>query len=109
MDNRDNDSFTPDPALAGAIDKCVGKLSQEDKAAFQSPGDIMRKLQGMDEANSGNTSARTLRTRIGATLKLIKRLITSVGPYVQYTPHLSIAIGGFNYILLVRSTITGDK
>lgn len=67
----------------------------------------MQKIQEMDEENSGDTSARTLRTRVGAVLQVIKRFTASVGPCVQYSPHVSLAIGGFNCVLLVRSTIPG--
>lgn len=106
MDNLDNHSFTPDPALSGAIDKCIEKLSQDDRTAFQSAGDIMLKIQEMDEANSGDALARTLRTRIGAVLQVIKRFTAAVAPCIQYSPHVSLAIGGFNCVLLVRSAIT---
>lgn len=106
MDNLDNHSFTPDPALSGAVDECIEKLSQDDKAAFQSAGDIMRKIQEMEEANSGDASTRTLRTRIGAVLQLIKRFTAAVAPCIQYSPHVSLAVGGFNCVLLVRSAIT---
>lgn len=62
----------------------------------------MEKIQGMDEANSGDG---TLRIRIGAVLQLIHRFTSSVGPCVQYSPHLSLAVGGFNCVLLVSPQI----
>lgn len=53
----DNDSFTSDPAFASVIEKYIEKLSKDDKAGFQSAGDITDRIQKIDAANAQNTSA----------------------------------------------------
>lgn len=105
VNDSENYSFIPDPALTSAIEKYVKGLSDDDKAAFQSAGDIMSKIQELDEANTQNNLARTFGARIENTLQVMKRFTACVAPCVQSLPEGSLVVGGLNCVLVVRPGI----
>lgn len=94
-------SFTPDPALRNAIDERVATIPEQDRASFQTAGDIMHKISAMDAKYGQSSFSRDFGTRIERLLHTVKNFVAIVGPCVQSIPLASIVVGGLNAVLSV--------
>ena len=90
-----------DETLQQAIQEYVGDLSDDDKAAFQSAPDIMKRIQGLQD-NGKLLISSPLMTRVENVLQCVKSFMGSLAIFIQHSPQISsLVIGGVNCILTV--------
>ena len=93
-----------DETLQKAILEYVNKLSDDDKAAFQSAPNIMERLQEM-EVNGKSLLPSSLTTRVEKVLQCIRSFMASLGVFIQHHPEISsLVVGGVNCILTVGAS-----
>ena len=88
-------------ALQKAIQEYVSQLSSDDKAAFQSAPDIIKRLREM-QRNNKSSIPNSLTTRVERVLQCIKHFMGSLPIFIQQSPDISsLVVGGANCILTV--------
>ena len=93
-----------DEALQKAIQEYISKLSNDDKAAFQSAPDIIERLDEMQH-KSKTPIPSSLATRAERVLQCIKYFMGSLSIFIQQSPEISsLVVGGVSCILSVGST-----
>lgn len=91
-------------ALQKAIQEYVSQLSSDDKAAFQSAPDIIKRLDEMQH-KSKTPIPSSLATRVERVLQCIKYFMGSLSIFIQQSPEISsLVVGGVSCILSVGST-----
>ena len=92
-------------AFKKAVQEFVDSLSYEDKAAFQSPSDIMERLQAMQNCQNSRVSS-SLTTRVQDVLQCVKNFLGSISILIQSNPEIaSLVVGGINCILTVSMVV----
>ena len=95
---------TSNSAFEQALQKYIATLSDNDKAAFKSCGDVMQKMQLLNQEGSklkGRVSSR-LSDRVQKVLNLMKQFMGSIQIFIQHSPEISsLAVGGLNCVLSV--------
>ena len=92
-----------DETLQQAIQEYVGKLSDDDKAAFKSAPDIMERLQEM-QGNGKSLISSSLTTRVEKVLQCVKGFMGSLVIFIQQSPEISsLVVGGVNCVLMVST------
>ena len=90
-----------DEALQTAIQEYAEKISSDDKAAFISAPDIIKRLQEM-QCSSKSRISSSLITRVERVLQCIKHFMSSLKTFIQHSPEISsLVVGGVNCILTV--------
>lgn len=79
-----------------ALLKHIDKLSNDDKAAFESAPDVMEKLQ-LNKSTSPHVQ------KVQKVLECLQQFLAPVAICIQQSPHISsLVVGGFNCVLIVR-------
>ena len=92
-------------ALQEAIREYISKLSNDDKAAFQSAPNIIERLQEMQYTSKSPISS-TLTARVERVLQCVKHFMGSLTIFIQQSPEISsLVVGGVNCILTVSFVI----
>ena len=90
-----------DGALEKAIQAYINKLSDDDKAAFQSAPDIVERLQEM-QRNDKSLVSSSMAARVEKVLQCVKYFMGSLLIFIQQSPEISsLVVGGVNCILTV--------
>lgn len=85
-------------AFQNAIQKYIANLSEDDKAAFRSPPDIMKKL------SESPISSSTRMQKVEKLLQCLKRFLASTAIGIQHHAEISsIVVGGLHCILIVST------
>ena len=92
-----------DGALQKALQEYVQKLSDDDRAAFQSAPNIMERLQEM-QSNGETLLSSSLTTRVEKVLQFFKNFMSSLSVFGQQSPEISLVVGGVNCILTVGTS-----
>ena len=93
----------PANAFQKAVQKYVGELSHDDKAAFLDSPDVMQRLQEMQYDDK--SSSRLARAE--KVLQCVKYFMGSLGIFIQHSPEISsLVVGGVNCILTVGTSST---
>ena len=93
-------------ALQKAIQEYVNKLSDDDKAAFQSAPNIIDRLQEM-QCNGKFLTSSSLTTRVEKVLQCVKNFMGSLRTFIQHSPEISsLVVGGVSCILTVGTSST---
>ena len=95
----------PVPAMQKAIQEYIGKLSDDDKAAFQSAQNIMERLQEI-QSNGKPLVSSSLASRVEKVLQCVKTFMSSLAIFIQQSPQISsLVVGGVNFVLTVGTNI----
>ena len=91
-------------ALQTAIQEYVNKLSDDDKAAFQSAPNIIEHLQAM-HLNGKSLISSSLTSRVEKVLQCVKNSLASLGIFVQHSSEITLlVVGGINCIFSVGTS-----
>lgn len=89
-------------AFEQALQKCVADLSEDDKAAFKSAEDVMRKIQLLNKVGSKLRLESGLSDRVQKVLDFVRQFTNLIQTFVRYSPEISsLAVGGVNCVLSV--------
>ena len=81
------------------------RLPADVKQDFQSPSEIMRTPQMMQDHPSGMHVSSSVSARVKKVLEGLRHFTGSVAICIQHSPQISsFVIGGVNYILVVRTS-----
>lgn len=92
-------------AFQKALLESLGKLSGDDKAAFQSATDVMNKLGEFQQGKSRISSSHaTLTQKVQKVLRCVGRFLTSITIGIQNHPEISsLVVGGLHCVLTVST------
>ena len=93
-------------AFEKAIQEHINNLSTEDKVAFQSATDVMKKLGELQQVKSPTSSSHTTRTqKVQKVLQCVKQFLASVAICIQHSPEISsLVVGGLHCVLTVSTS-----
>ena len=95
-----------DKVLQKVIQEYVAKLSDDDRAAFQSAPDIIQCLEEM-QRNGKSLISSSLTSRVEKVLQCVKNFMGSLSIFIQQNPEISsLVVGGVNLILTVGPSNT---
>lgn len=99
-----------DSTFQEAIKKYIDQLSDDDKTAFLSAGDIMARIQELNKPDAPIRLPGSLNARVSRVIQGIKQFISSVSIFTSQGPYIvSLAVGGTNYILTVCVLCPNDS
>lgn len=92
-------------AFQKAVQEYIDTLSDDDKAAFQSDTDVMKKLEELQQSKSRLfISHPTLMQRVHKVLQCMKQFMGSIAICIQHQPQISsLVVGGLHCILTVST------
>ena len=92
-------------AFSRALKNRIGRLSDDDKAAFQSATDVIEKLWEFQQDRSRISVSHATRVqKVQNLLQCVKQFLASIAICIQHSPQISaIVVGGFHCILTVST------
>lgn len=92
-------------AFQKAIQKYIDNLPDDDKDAFQSATDVMKKLGELQQDNSRISSSHTTRVqKVQKVLQCVQQFLGSIAICIQHSPEISsLVVGGLHCILTVST------
>ena len=90
-------------AFHKAIQEYIDNLSDDDRVAFQSATDVIKKLEELQQSIP-RISYTTQMHKVQKVLQCVKQFLASIAICVQHSPEISsLVVGGLHCILTVRS------